>query len=383
MRIPKSEYSLKVTPCLQQTIKTLRKENNIRGDVLSKNLGRGISYLYQIENGRIKEIRLETLTQLLTTIVGISDSKFPEFIINLVDSIIKSDDLASVENEEWIAIYDCKYRPYKIKPKTLTYLSKQLTAREITPSELVQRMNNPLSPDAAKPPYNEVLKLLPFMQENASSKAEKFSDCIHFRLGDNYIQKILDKETRTITYPFMAGIIYYLFIDTMPHNACLKKCHSVLEKHGFYTIKERAFFSAHLDSDTYYGHEIIFKNIETMHTLPAIVKENSSYLRTSVNSPSTDEYIYYDAPSESYSVEYKHLISKIDEKFSYLFKKNEPYALTKISSIFENMENDLGLSTALIASSIRSISPELRKDFWNDYQVLLNNYISKSSDKEK
>ena len=243
MRIPKSEYSLEITPYLRQTIKALRKENNVRGDVLSQKLGRGISYLYQIENGRIKEIRLETLTQLLTAILGISDSKFPEFIINLIDSIIKSGDLTStsIETEEWIAIYDYKYRTYKIKPKTLKYLSKKLDAREITPSKLVQRMNNPISPDATKPPYNEVLKLLPFMQENAMSKTIRFSDCIHFRLGDNYIQKILDKETQTITYPFMAGIIYYLFSDTMPQAACLKKCHSILKSHEFYTISERVF----------------------------------------------------------------------------------------------------------------------------------------------
>lgn len=382
MRIPKSEYSLEVTSYLQQTIKALRKENNVRGDVLSKNLGRGISYLYQIENGRIKEIRLETLTQLLTAIVGISDSKFPEFIINLIDSIIKSGDLTStsIETEEWIAIYDCKYRTYKIKPKTLKYLSKKLEVREITPSELVQRMNNPISPDAAQPPYNEVLKLLPFMQENAMSKTIRFSDCIHFRLGDNYIQKILDKETQTITYPFMAGIIYYLFSDTMPQAACFKKCHSILESHEFYTISERIFHTK-LESHHMFDCEMVLDYRTTENSLKVNVLEENSYIPSKVKSLNTKEYIYYDTPSSSYSVEYKQFVSKIDAKFTSLFERNEPYALTKVSSIFENMDNDLGLSAALMSSSIRSISPELRKDFWNDYQALLNRYISKSEEK--
>lgn len=395
MRIPKSEYSLEVTSYLQQTIKALRKENNVRGDVLSKNLGRGISYLYQIENGRIKEIRLETLTQLLTAIVGISDSKFPEFIINLIDSIIKSNDLtsASIEAEEWIAIYDCKYRTYKIKQKTLTYLSKELKARKITPSELVQRMNNPISPDAVNPPYNEVLKLLPFMRENAMSKTIRFSDCIHFRLGDNYIQKIMDKETKTITYPFMAGIIYYLFSDTMPQAACLKKCHSILKNHNFYTISERIFNQQFEFESMYYQvlskdsvrvsdkNSVIEEKVETISFPPTTERKEESYLCTNVKKPDTKEYIYYDTPSISYSAEYKQFVSKIDAKFTYLFEKNEPYALTKVSSILENMENDLGLSAALMSSSIRSISPELRKDFWNDYQTLLNRYISKSEEK--
>lgn len=396
MRIPKSEYSLEVTSYLQQTIKALRKENNVRGDVLSKNLGRGISYLYQIENGRIKEIRLETLTQLLIAIAGIPESKFPEFIINLIDSIIESPDRdhLSLQGEEWICIYDCKYRTYHIQPKLLRYLSKQLDERQITPLELVHRMNTPNSPDAFSPPYNEPLKLLPILKNfngskhsnSSSSYIFKFSDYIHFRLDDDYIQQILDKEITTITYPFMAGIIYYLFTDTMTGLSCLNKCHTILTRYGFQTIYERTL-SCHLETRTVLIEDHVSiakpeyrKDISRLPTSLQYKHETVDFT-TGIKTPATDEYIYYDTVPTSYSSEYKQLLSKIDNKFSYLFKKNEAYAFTKVSATWENMENDPGLTTALMSSSIRSISPELRKDFWDEYQALLNKYILKSEDK--
>lgn len=396
MRIPKSEYSLTVTPYLQQTIKTLRKENNIRGDVLSKNLGRGISYLYQIENGRIKELRLETLTQLLITIAGIPESKFPEFIINLIDSIIESPDRnsLSLQGEEWICIYDYKYRTYHIKPQLLRYLCKQLDERQVTPLELVHRMNNPNSPDAFFPPYNELLKPLPIFKNfngskynnSSSSYTFKFSNYIHFRLDDDYIQQILDKKITIITYPFMAGIIYYLFTDTMTSLSCLNKCHTILARYGFQTIYKRALNCQLETINVLVENHVSDAKPEYVErtTFPPTALQNkfeTANFTTDIKTPAANEYIYYDTVPASYSSEYRRLLSKIDNKFSYLFKKNEAYAFTKVSATWENMENDPGLTTALVSSSIRSISPELRKDFWADYQALLNKYISKSEDK--
>ena len=42
-----------LTPLLKNTIKTLRKERNKRGDIISKQLGKGASYISQIENNKI------------------------------------------------------------------------------------------------------------------------------------------------------------------------------------------------------------------------------------------------------------------------------------------------------------------------------------------
>lgn len=396
MRIPKSEYSLEVTPFLRYTIKNLRKENNVRGDVLSQKMGRGVSYLYQIENGRIRELRLETLTQLLIAIAGIPESKFPEFIINLIDSIIESPghDPLSLKNEEWIYIYDCKYRTYHIKPQLLKYLSRQLEKRQVTPLELVHRMNNPSSPDAFFPPYNEPLKLLPILMNfnvnkysnSSSSYIFKFSDYIHFRLDDDYVHQILDKEITTITYTFMAGIFYYLFSDTMTSRSCLNKCHTILARYGFQTVYERAL-SCQLETiNVLVENHVSDEKPEYVESAssPQTALQNkleTANFTTDTKTPAAGEYIYYDTVPTSYSSEYKQLLSKIDNKFSYLFKKNEAYAFTKVSATWENMENDPGLTTALMSSSIRSISPELRKDFWDEYQALLSKYISKSEDK--
>ena len=184
----------------------------------------------------------------------------------------------------------------------------------------------------------------------------------------------------------MAGIFYYLFSDTMTSLSCLNKCHTILTRYGFQTIYERAL-SCHLETMNVLVENHVsdakVKYIEST-SFPPTAPQNkleTANFTTGIKTPAADEYIYYDTVPTSYSSEYKRLLSKIDNKLSCLFKKDEAYAFTKVSATWENMENDPGLTTALMSSSIRSISPELRKDFWADYQALLNKYIFKSEDK--
>ena len=58
-------YNVQLTAYLRSILKDLRKNSNLRGDTLSKELKKGASYLYQIEAGKIKETSLDNLTSCL------------------------------------------------------------------------------------------------------------------------------------------------------------------------------------------------------------------------------------------------------------------------------------------------------------------------------
>ena len=56
--------SIELTENLRSTIRDLRKKKKKRGDELSKELGKGASYISQIENGKIKEIDFDLLSSI-------------------------------------------------------------------------------------------------------------------------------------------------------------------------------------------------------------------------------------------------------------------------------------------------------------------------------
>ena len=74
----------KSTKALRNTIRSLRKEYNIRGDELSKELGRGAAYISQVESGKIKHIELNNIRNIfyiISTVCGNGIVTHP-FIVN-------------------------------------------------------------------------------------------------------------------------------------------------------------------------------------------------------------------------------------------------------------------------------------------------------------
>ena len=65
------KQKVKLTDLLRDTIKDLRKTYNKRGDILSKEIDRGASYVSQLENGKIKDIEFDLLNLMFQHIVGL------------------------------------------------------------------------------------------------------------------------------------------------------------------------------------------------------------------------------------------------------------------------------------------------------------------------
>ena len=64
------KQKVRLTDLLRNSIRELRKTYNKRGDVLSKELGRGASYISQLENGKIRDIEFDLLEAIFQCITG-------------------------------------------------------------------------------------------------------------------------------------------------------------------------------------------------------------------------------------------------------------------------------------------------------------------------
>ena len=74
------KQKVRLTDLLRDTIKDLRKTYNKRGDVLSKELDRGASYVSQLENGKIKDIEFDLLDTMFQRIIGLSGDYYNDYI---------------------------------------------------------------------------------------------------------------------------------------------------------------------------------------------------------------------------------------------------------------------------------------------------------------
>lgn len=348
-------YNVQLTAYLRSILKDLRKNSNLRGDTLSKELKKGASYLYQIEAGKIKETSLDNLTSIFQKISNTSNEDFPNFIISLIDQIVDTHELPNLENEAWIKLYDVEYRMYNITDNIIMYITDALEKHDISSQEIINKINTHEENNSnIIPLFNDVL--YPLLFKNAC-----LNQCFnhsHFLLKDDYLEKIIKKEITQTNYAFMAGIIY--FLDTnynMSQQQRLRNCHKILFKNNFFTIDERyANYSANATQTC--EHEYI--------TIREFVLKNTSSKRIEN---------YHSLLVDNL---YKKLLTQVDSLFLNLFTKNPSHATTALTSFIQNMEDNPELMNDLISSPIYSIPPTLKKEFWNEYIKLLTIYINKS-----
>lgn len=348
-------YNVQLTAYLRSILKELRKNSNLRGDTLSKELKKGASYLYQIEAGKIKEVSLDNLTFIFQKISNTSNEDFPSFIIGLIDQIVDTHKLPSLENETWIKLYDVEYRMYNITDNIIMYITDTLEKNDISSQEIINKINSREENNSnIIPLFNHVL--CPLLFERACSN--RYFNHSHFLLKDDYLEKIIKKEITQTNYAFMAGIIY--FLDTnynIPRHKRLRNCHKILLKNDFFTIDERY---ANCSTNT-------IQTIQNQYIIRDIVPKDAALLKRTEN--------YH-----SFLVDnlYKKLLTQVDGLFLNLFTKNPAHATTALTSFIQNMEDNPELMNDLISSPIYSIPPALKKEFWNEYIKLLTVYINKS-----
>lgn len=115
-----------LTELLQNTIKDLRKQYNKRGDILSKELGKGASYISQIENGKIKEIDFDSLMNIFRAIFSSTEGNFIKLLSAYIDTLLKEHTEHQLIGENWIHTFIVQEIEYPITDWIIDFIQNKL-----------------------------------------------------------------------------------------------------------------------------------------------------------------------------------------------------------------------------------------------------------------
>lgn len=340
--------SIKLTPKLCSTIRALRKGQKKRGDELSKEIGKGSTYISQIENGKIKEIDFDLLNIIFKKITDLSNDEYANFINEIVDSSVLHMSKKELEHEEWVHQFDYEVRLFPISDDLISYIKEHLQKLNYTGQQLVDIINQNRGLESF--PNSDSLEPNKLRIEiTPTENSYMVRTSIRFNLDSDLIDDILSKKKRTINYITMQGIIYNILLsENYPSEEAHTKCKQILMENGFLTIKER--------------NKIVRNNI----------KKNLD----------NENFTFYDAQPTDYDKKYHQLKNVINDRFDYLRDNDLLYAVQRMEQLTANMKNDLGFTIAVMASPLAKIPKEQKKAFWDDYAKLLKSYIPPISDSE-
>ena len=85
---------ISVTDDIKNNIRNLRKAKGVRGDDLSKLVGKSPSYISRIENGKTATIEDSTLYAIYKNLLGQSDEAVQEYMDMFINQIPVTDTLS-------------------------------------------------------------------------------------------------------------------------------------------------------------------------------------------------------------------------------------------------------------------------------------------------
>lgn len=332
--------SIELTENLRSTIRDLRKKKKKRGDELSKELGKGASYISQIENGKIKEIDFDLLDQIFHKITDLSDSQYNEFIKNLLDTAASHMTNEELQYEKWMHQFNYEIRKYPITDELISFIRDKLAELHCTPRDFVSIINTNRGLEGAN--IEETNKLYIDIIDTGNGTWGVFTS-IKFDLPSDLIENILNKKTTSINYVNMQGILYNIFIsEGCTQQEAHKKSDALLDENKFYTIQKR--------------NKLIHDSI----------KEKTS---------NKEDFTFYDVQPTDYDKKYEKLKHDITSGFNALRDKNILYTCERLDELLKNMKYDLGLVIAVMSAPIHKIDSTKKEEFWNDYKDLLSKYV--------
>ena len=347
------KQKVRLTDLLRNTIKDLRKSYNKRGDVLSRELDRGASYVSQLENGKIKDIEFDLLNKMFQLIIGLNGNYYNDYIQKYIYDIIGG--ISSKEllyNEDWLHIFVMQNFQIEISDTIIEVISRKLDQAGYTPEQLVKKINQNIFQYQWSDTKREINKLYVNINHSSYDNYSLYTD-ITYSLPEDYISKILSKETTFISYIFMDGILKNLYaLESVNQSAAFDKTEKLLFDNGFFNTIE------------------IF---ESLHKL------SHSQQPFNINATGDEDiFTFYDDVIVNYNEKYNQLKEKAFEKLNYAFDRykdeHTAYACETLEKIIENMDGDLGLIMVILSSPLNTLPKDLRRFFWNDFKSLIERY---------
>lgn len=334
--------NFELTENLRQTIRELRKKKRKRGDELSKELGKGASYISQIENGKIKEIDFELLTEIFHRITDLPENEYNDFLNKLLDDAVSHMTKDELLHEKWMHQFNHEIRKFPISNSIISFIASHLDSLGYSPQEFISIVNEnrALGDIEISAPNKLNIEVIDLGNGNV-----RIFSSIRFDLPLDYLDNIISKKIRTINYINMQGIIFNIFLLENGNNIenAQTQTHEILYNNQFYTIDER--------------NKLIHAKVEEK------VKNN-------------EKFTYYDVQPTDYDKQYTKLMSKIEDGLDFLRDKDIVYTCKRLEALLSNMQNDLGFTIAIMSSPLNKIPNEKKQEFWSEYQQLIKSFLS-------
>ncbi|MCM1162000.1 MAG: helix-turn-helix domain-containing protein [Roseburia sp.] len=340
--------SFELTENLRQTIRDLRKKKKKRGDELSKELGKGASYISQIENGKIKEIDFDLLSEIFHKITDLPENEYNNFLNKLLDDAVSHMTKDELLHEKWMHQFNHELRMFPITDSIISFIISSLISLGYSSQEFIDIVNENRSLEGIE--ITEPNKLNIEVIDRGNGNFGIISS-IRFELPIDFLDKIISKQTQTINYINMEGIIFNLFLLLNGNN--IEDAHAqtdkVLYDNHFFTIEER--------------NNLIRAKVEEK------VKNNENFT-------------FYDVQPTDYDKEYTKLIEDIEDGLGYLRDKDIVYTCKRLKQLSINMHDDLGFTIAIMSAPLSKIADEKKHDFWNKYLELIKSFLPQENGEE-
>lgn len=349
------KQKVRLTDLLRNTIKELRKTYNKRGDMLSREINRGASYVSQLENGKIKDIEFDLLDMMFQHIIGASGDYYIDYIQKYIFDIINNiPSKESLFDEEWIHIFVMQNFKVEISENLIEIISKKLEQEGYTPEQLVKKINqNEFQRrwlDVKREINKAYITVSGYSYDNYSIHVD-----MEYSLPEDFISKILKKEITSASYVIMEGVLQNLYtINSMDMSGAIKRTEKILFDNGF------------------------FNTIEIYENLHKLVHQQQPLKIDTPTDNTADLFTFYDEVIVNYNEKYKNLKQQAIEKLNYAFDRykdeHPPYACEALEKILNNMDCDLGLIVAILSTPLKDIPRGTKQFFWEDYKSLVERY---------
>lgn len=373
-----------LTENLRDTIKQLRKDYNIRGDDLSKEMGKGAAYISQIESGKINKITLCSLYSIISAVAKLGKSDYDLIITNLIKNNYRHITENQSEKERWVFLMDYYLHTFQISHRLYEYIDEHFqnlnTDRSILlKDKRIARITVDAIFNAPQCKYPLPPKIITIGGANEfirRAESGEFND---------YFNDIIEHKITSTSYMEMEIALYYLhYCEGYPLKDIWDMTHKKLLENGIVTVAEQ------------YGFIFNTTNSNTTNTIPVICDDTTVVIgtETDVSKPLKNDMKNFEGLIDDESVNLpiishqltdsqyeKYILSKncISSIFDFTYNKNSPSTMQKIEIIKNNLISDPFFALALMGQDLTPIINQptnTKKEFLSEVKKLIEKYSS-------
>ena len=355
-----------LTELLRNTIKSLRLTYKKNGVVLSKELGKGASYISQIESGKIQDIEYDMIHTIFQQITNMSGKEYAGFIKEYILNLIKTLTKEEYSDELWIHVYVLQDMSIDIPDDLVELIKKELIDSPYeSPQEVIEILNRNERFGNDNNQHRILIDNKLYLTITKYPTKNKYisSETIYYNLPLNYLEQILTKEVTSISYINMKPILYILYQPKTDNRSLVKlfEIHKILKQNGFFNSME------------WYEHlNFVSKEDQISHKLD---------IKKAV---SKKDIFFYDNTFSVINEKYEDLkmdaLDKISNVFDKYKEENNSYACDILEKIIRNLDSDSLLLVSILYSNLCDLDVSSKLTFWDEYKKLVQRFSKDNID---